>query len=1148
MLEWSPKGNLIAAASKYTSNSNETWWLYIVDSRTGAGVAQIPVQPGQSTWNALTALTWSPDESELALANRSGEVVTVRLSDHAFTPVRIPKEERICNGLAWHPFEKKLAASLQWGAREVIDLSSGQVKHAAKRGLSYGGRVAWSPSGNLLAVTEHDQGEIRILNAELAIKRTIMGVGRASAIQWKDNNTLISLSPDRDICVWDVSTGEPLESLRVHSRPATTFVFDSITNKILTRSERGLHVASIEEATAEFQARDINGTSTLRPQLQAEASPSTLDLLRSGRVEVHRIRWSPSGRHLLLNEAYLKDGTTWHWDSFWSSNGLNRIGSLGQYSIDGGEWEPCFRQLTFFASANNHSPIDSIEGYIFLYDFDAQRLAYLGKGKQRDVFSDKDISLPISRQLRNRRWSVHPSQKLIAEAEQFSTEPVMVRVADGSQLVCELSEHKGRVTDVDWSPDGMRIVTSGDDGAIRVCDASSGRQLLSLSADQDSSFTSVAWSPDGLQLAASTTEGRFYIWGSSAMNHPSPDATILETGVIQKTLLRIYPDKPSSRYPVERLGWKHHVVELQRLLEPYQWKAGTVRPDAEFDAMVAGTKSKSRRGFVEAMIYLVEADDNQNSTDWLAERLVESLNSEVAENSQTLEAWKDLVTANLVIANLDRDGSRLSYWEDAAVGLVKVIELAPDDEVAKSRLSHIVSDRFSSPESVQRLVEALSRQIVALDSDVQRIGLKQQRATLLLKLNRLEEYQADVISILESLPDDSDEINQRSWQIVADASCAVRFYDLVANCASHLKRHLSAQPNNGAALNSLGVARYRLGEYEQAIADLLRSEELMDGNDAFNLFFIAMSQWQLGKREDALKTLDEAISWTKEHAANDLKLHGFRREAQRLMADIEPLQLLSRELAEENWQAALDRLAEALELLERPAFDDPRGLKSDVLLDVAREANDVAMRHVRNWTVAAEATSKLHQLLSLRGQVPSILDRHRLTMLLVAADQLDQAKEHVGNMLDEIDLKETDSQTMRMVAHSAMTVRELSDEATRKALQFAENAAERDPNHEWSKLILGLAQLRGNHWDSAITNLEAAAKIWQNASPQRAMILAGLAIAHFHQGDREAGAAALQAAKDSLAPSLAPEVQISSHDVLGAMSLVAEATNAEKTR
>jgi tetratricopeptide (TPR) repeat protein len=65
-------------------------------------------------------------------------------------------------------------------------------------------------------------------------------------------------------------------------------------------------------------------------------------------------------------------------------------------------------------------------------------------------------------------------------------------------------------------------------------------------------------------------------------------------------------------------------------------------------------------------------------------------------------------------------------------------------------------------------------------------------------------------------------------------------------------------PEPSACLTTLGLAQYRLGQYEAAVETLARSEKLRatraDSHPA-DLAFLAMAQYQLGRKEQAQATL-----------------------------------------------------------------------------------------------------------------------------------------------------------------------------------------------------------------------------------------------------------------------------------------------------
>jgi tetratricopeptide (TPR) repeat protein len=64
-----------------------------------------------------------------------------------------------------------------------------------------------------------------------------------------------------------------------------------------------------------------------------------------------------------------------------------------------------------------------------------------------------------------------------------------------------------------------------------------------------------------------------------------------------------------------------------------------------------------------------------------------------------------------------------------------------------------------------------------------------------------------------------------------------------------------------AAWNTLGVARYRAGDWKGAVEALTKSVELRQGGDSFDFFFLAMAHWRLGDKEKARQWRDRATEW-----------------------------------------------------------------------------------------------------------------------------------------------------------------------------------------------------------------------------------------------------------------------------------------------
>ncbi len=97
------------------------------------------------------------------------------------------------------------------------------------------------------------------------------------------------------------------------------------------------------------------------------------------------------------------------------------------------------------------------------------------------------------------------------------------------------------------------------------------------------------------------------------------------------------------------------------------------------------------------------------------------------------------------------------------------------------------------------------------------------------------------------------------------------------------------RPGEWVFLKTLGVAEYRVGAYEQAIATLTRSGELYRGRFGTkppgNLAFIAMSEFKLGRFGEARASLDELRQIMREprHAQNT-ESQAFLRDAEALIS------------------------------------------------------------------------------------------------------------------------------------------------------------------------------------------------------------------------------------------------------------------------
>jgi len=97
------------------------------------------------------------------------------------------------------------------------------------------------------------------------------------------------------------------------------------------------------------------------------------------------------------------------------------------------------------------------------------------------------------------------------------------------------------------------------------------------------------------------------------------------------------------------------------------------------------------------------------------------------------------------------------------------------------------------------------------------------------------------------------------------------------------KKALQMAPKRDVFWKTLGVAHYRAGDWKSAVVALEKSSELRKGGDANDGFFLAMTQWQLGKKEEARQCYDRAVAWMEKNKPKDDDLRHLRAEAAELL-------------------------------------------------------------------------------------------------------------------------------------------------------------------------------------------------------------------------------------------------------------------------
>ena len=166
------------------------------------------------------------------------------------------------------------------------------------------------------------------------------------------------------------------------------------------------------------------------------------------------------------------------------------------------------------------------------------------------------------------------------------------------------------------------------------------------------------------------------------------------------------------------------------------------------------------------------------------------------------------------------------------------------------------------------------------------------RAEVLERLRRhpslSEPVRKEAIALAESMSEDPLCLNGASWAVVRYREGTPQAIRRAVRASQAACRVLA---NCGSALNTLGVAQYRAGDYEDAIATLTRSAqynvERFGYPDPADLAFLALSHFRLEHTRQAIAFLGRLRATMKlPGPAQDEESKDFLREAESLELDL----------------------------------------------------------------------------------------------------------------------------------------------------------------------------------------------------------------------------------------------------------------------
>jgi tetratricopeptide (TPR) repeat protein len=145
------------------------------------------------------------------------------------------------------------------------------------------------------------------------------------------------------------------------------------------------------------------------------------------------------------------------------------------------------------------------------------------------------------------------------------------------------------------------------------------------------------------------------------------------------------------------------------------------------------------------------------------------------------------------------------------------------------------------------------------------------------------EVRAAALALAETWPESPGGLNKAAWELVklpnrseADFRRGLRMAEAA----------IRTQPDNWAYRNTLGVAQYRMGQYQKALATLERSNQLQGNREPADLTFLALTQHRLNQAEAARAMLERLREVMRDpNTAAREENQGFLREAELVILD-----------------------------------------------------------------------------------------------------------------------------------------------------------------------------------------------------------------------------------------------------------------------
>ena len=442
-----------------------------------------------------------------------------KLLQHNFTEEHYLNEHRLGEVSSVHLFEKDTGNIVRWLALEghsdsVNDLetsadgnrlasasSDGTVRiwNIDQASPTYGDlianlsgmpvvaeidSVAFHPSDSDLVAVTGDNGMMRVLriSTQAEVIQTTPGLLQPSLfklrVAWSDDGTRLLTTSDTGVKIWNAATGALLHTLddgiSLESRAAR--FYPNSNNLVLSGHESG----------------DVH-----RWNLNSPSAPEAT-FLQAGVTSILDLQFAPSG-------------TTFAAVSF---NGPIYVWNIGNTTVPQSAFIPDIGLSTRYAKNAEYSS----DGQILYLQSDNEMLVYNLMTSKSDVIYIGEGGADAVDGLVS--FTMMPDESMILVGHNRAANQPSLGVDIEAYNVVTRSvtpTFQGHVGDVNmgvFSPDGLSILTAGDDGTVRLWETATGTMIRQFSGHTNK-VNSAKFNSDGSRIVSASEDGTVRIWNTT---------------------------------------------------------------------------------------------------------------------------------------------------------------------------------------------------------------------------------------------------------------------------------------------------------------------------------------------------------------------------------------------------------------------------------------------------------------------------------------------------------------------------------------------------------------------------------------------------------------------------------------------------------